>query len=82
VSSDRNIRTRLLTIYNLGCIAASKGNRSEALSLLRQALDHGLSGTALDMEKDSDLKSLNGDPSFDGLVAYARQRVAAAEKPK
>jgi hypothetical protein len=68
--------------YNLGVIAACRGNRTEALSLLRQALDHGLFPTgALGMEKDSDLKSLHGDPRFDTLVAYAKER-AAAQTPK
>lgn len=57
--------------------------RTEALSLLRQPLDHGLKPAgALDMEKDLHLKSLHGDPGFDALVADAKQRVAAAQKPK
>jgi hypothetical protein len=33
------------------------------------------------MEKDPDLKSLGG-PRFDALVAYAKQKAAAAQKPK
>src|SRR6266849_4480788 len=66
------------SIYNLGVIAANRGNRTEALSLLRQALDHGLLPTgALGMEKDPGLKSLQGDPRFDTLVVYAKQRAAA-----
>src|SRR5713226_1541090 len=66
------------SIYNLGVIAANKGNRTEALSLLRQALDHGLFLIrALGMENDPDLKSLHGDPRFDALVVYAKQRAAA-----
>ena len=44
------------SIYHLGVIAANRGNRTEALSLLRQALDHGLLPTgALGMEKDPGL---------------------------
>jgi len=68
------------TLYNLGCIAAMKGNRPEALSFLRQAIDHGLSPTGkLGMEKDDDLKALNGDARFVALVAYAK-KVAAASR--
>ena len=71
------------SIYNLGVIAAYRGNRTEALSLLRRALDHGLLPTgALGIEKDPGLKSLHGDPHFDALVVYAKQRAAAAQKPK
>jgi serine/threonine protein kinase len=71
------------TIYNLGCIAAHKGKRDEAFSLLRAAVDHGLAPTYdLEIEKDSELKSLHGDPRFDALVARAKERAAAAQKPK
>jgi tetratricopeptide (TPR) repeat protein len=67
--------------YNLGMMAALQGDRTEALTLLRQAFDHGLDlDSALDMEKDPDLKSLHGDPRFDALVAEAKQRAAAAQK--
>lgn len=71
------------TVYNLGCIAARKGNRTEALAFLRQATDHGLPPSgALDMDKDPDLKSLLGDPRFVALIAYAKERAAAAPNPK
>jgi len=47
---------------------------------LRQALGHGLLPTAaLGMEKDPGLKSLRGDPQFDTLVAYAKERAAATK---
>jgi serine/threonine protein kinase len=70
-------------VYNLGVIAAYRGNRTEALSLLRQALDHGLFLTgALGMEKDPGLKSLHGEARFGALVAYAKEKAAAAQKPK
>lgn len=69
--------------YNLGRMAPLQGSHTEALSLLRQALDHGLKpADALDMEKNPRLKSLHGAPGFDALVADAKQRVAAAQKPK
>jgi pentatricopeptide repeat protein len=60
-----------------------KGNRDEAFSLLREAVDHGLPPNAdLGIEKDPDLKSLHGDPRFAALVAHAQERAAAALKPK
>jgi serine/threonine protein kinase/Tfp pilus assembly protein PilF len=70
------------SVYNLGCIAALMGRRDEALSLLSQAVDHGLSPN-LDMgiDKDTDLKSLHGDPRFDALVSHAKERAAATKKP-
>jgi tetratricopeptide (TPR) repeat protein len=68
--------------YNLGCIAAHRGQRDEALSLLREAVDHGLPPYVdLRMDKDSDLKSLDGDPRFAALVVHAKERAAAAQKP-
>ena len=69
-----------LSLYHLGVIAANKGNKTKAFSLLRQALDHGLPPTgALGMEKDPGLRSLQGDPHFDALVVYAKQRVATTK---
>ena len=66
--------------FTLACIAALAGRRPDALSLLRQAVDHGLGpDLALGMEKNTDLKSLHGDPAFGKIVADARQRVAALQ---
>jgi serine/threonine protein kinase len=71
-----------ISTYNLGCIAAHRDRRDEALSLLREAVDHGLSAPgALGMDKDPDLKSLHGDPRFAALVAHAKERAAATQKP-
>jgi eukaryotic-like serine/threonine-protein kinase len=71
------------TVYNLGSIAAHRGRRDEALLRLGEAVDHGLPPSDdLGIDKDPDLKSLHGDPRFDALVAYAKQRAAAAQKPK
>jgi hypothetical protein len=55
----------------------------QALSLLREAVDHGLPPYAdLFMAKDLDLTSLHGDPRFDAVVAHAKERAAgAAHKP-
>lgn len=60
--------------YNLACVVLREGHRDEALSTLRQAIDHGLPGWIVDgMPKDPDLALLHGDPKFDALIAYARQ---------
>jgi serine/threonine protein kinase len=68
-------------VYNLACILALEGRREEALSFLRQAAEHGMPAkTALNMEGDSDLKSLHDDPRFQELVAAARQRAAAVQQ--
>jgi len=67
------------SLYNLGCLMALQGRRTEALSLLRDAIDHGLyAETDLEIEKDSDLASLHGDPRFIALAAHAKERAAAA----
>jgi eukaryotic-like serine/threonine-protein kinase len=71
-----------IATYNLAVIAARKGHRNEAFSLIRDAIDHGLPTYGLlAMDKDPDLKPLRGDSRLDALVAYARQRAAALQKP-
>jgi len=70
-----------LTTYDLGCLAALQGRREQAMSLLRESLDHGLSPRlAAGIEKNDDLKSLRSEPRFISLIAYAKQRTAAAKK--
>jgi hypothetical protein len=60
----------------LAKIAALTGRREEALSQLRDAVDHGLSAsTGQRLEEEPDLRSLRGDPRFKEIVARA------AEKP-
>jgi serine/threonine protein kinase/Tfp pilus assembly protein PilF len=71
-----------MSTYNLGGIALHKGKRDEALSLLREAVDHGLApNIALHLEHDPDLAALHSDPRFSALVAHAKERAAAAQKP-
>jgi serine/threonine protein kinase/tetratricopeptide (TPR) repeat protein len=67
--------------YNLACIMADDGKREEALSLLGEAIDHGLDPeTLLGMEKDTDLNPLHEDPRFVALVARARERAVALKQ--
>jgi eukaryotic-like serine/threonine-protein kinase len=69
------------SLYSMACTAAHRGQREEALSRLREAVDHGLvPSTGLNLDKDPDLKSLRGDPRFAAVVAYAKDRAAAAQK--
>jgi len=69
------------SVYNLACLAALKGKPDQALSLLRQAMDHGLSpALELNMESDSDLQSLHNNPRFTALVAQAKERATSANR--
>ena len=53
------------SLYNLAGMVLHLGRSTEALSLLRQAADHGLSRPdALDMANDSDFQPLRSDPRF------------------
>ena len=77
-----------ITVYNLGGVAARRGDKDRAIALLSQSVDHGLpSRVGIDMEKDTDLTSLHGDPRFAALVAHAKQvaeakQIAAAQMPQ
>ena len=52
-----------------------------SLSLLHEAVDHGLlASDALEIGRDPDLKLLHDEPRFNTLVSYARQRAGAAER--
>ena len=75
-----DVQTAVST-YNLACVVAREGKRDEALSLLREVIDHGLPPSlGLGIENDSDLQSLHGDPRFDAVVAHAKERAGAAAK--
>ncbi|HKN61913.1 MAG TPA: serine/threonine-protein kinase [Candidatus Acidoferrales bacterium] len=72
-----------ISTYNLGAVAAHRGQPDAALALLREAVDHGFPPDGdLGIDSDPDLKSLHGDPRFDALVAHAKERAAAAQKPR
>src|SRR6185503_12256363 len=66
-----------VTLYNLASAVAKKGHSKEALSLLRESVDHGL--LARDAEgigEDPDLKVLRSETGFGALVAYAKKHAA------
>jgi non-specific serine/threonine protein kinase/serine/threonine-protein kinase len=70
------------TKYDLATVVAHDGQVGEALSLVGQAVDHGLP-PLMDsrIETDPLLNSLHGDPRFAALVAHAKQ-VAAHQTTK
>ena len=68
--------------FSIACLAALQGHRDQEFPLLRESLDHGLPPRfAAAIEKNEELESLRADPRFIALVAYAKQRAAAAQKP-
>jgi serine/threonine protein kinase len=82
LSQALNIEGRILgpdqpetatTKYDLATVAAHDGQVGEALSLVGQAVDHGLP-PLIDsrIETDPLLNSLHGDPRFAALVAHAK----------
>jgi Tfp pilus assembly protein PilF len=74
------------TLYNVGSVAARRGDKDRAISRLSESVDHGLPPhDALEMETDTDLTSLHGDPRFAALVVHAKQvaeskQMAATQK--
>jgi tetratricopeptide (TPR) repeat protein len=74
--------TTAMTRYDLGCVTAHEKHKTEAISILSEAVDHGLPGFGdLALEKDPDLNSLHGDPRFAALVAHAKEMAAQQKKP-
>jgi tetratricopeptide (TPR) repeat protein len=64
--------------YNLAVALAHNRRSEEAISVLREAIDHGLdSATDLAIATDPDLKPLRKDPRFKALVSYAQQRATS-----
>jgi hypothetical protein len=68
-------------MYNVACFQAMLGNKDESLSWLEKAVDGGFNAPQ-QISKDSDLKSLHGDPRYDAALAKATKRAAAGGKPK
>jgi len=68
-----------MSLYNLACIKARQGLLLQAVDLLNQAIDHGLSREYyINLAKDPDFTSLHGDPRFQAFVQQAKERAAAA----
>jgi serine/threonine protein kinase len=66
-----------VTLYNLASEVAKSGRLDEALSLLRESVDHGLLARwAVRIGEDPDLKALHGDPRFAAFVSYAKDHAA------
>jgi tetratricopeptide (TPR) repeat protein len=66
------------TRYDLASVLVRDGQSQEAIQLLRQAVDHGLSRQAdLGLENDPLFSSLHGDPRFQAIVEDAKQRAAS-----
>ena len=69
------------TSYGLACLLVKRGQTDQALSLIRQAVEHGLQPfVALDMEKDPCFLSLHRDPRFVALVTHAKKQ-ASSQRP-
>jgi serine/threonine protein kinase len=70
-----------VSTYSIGSLEALQGHRTQALSQIREAIDHGLQASVvLAIDKDDDLKSLHGDPRFKALVAYAKKHAGSRQK--
>jgi serine/threonine protein kinase/Tfp pilus assembly protein PilF len=69
------------TEYNLACLAARQNHSDEAFSYLQDAVKAVYIRTLMAMVKDSDLSSLHSDPRWPTIMAVAKQRVAASQKP-
>ena len=66
------------TSYGLACLLVKRGQTDQALSLIWQAVDHGLEPLVdLDMEKDPCFLSLHRDPRFEALVAHAKKQASS-----
>lgn len=77
-----NSPSAAITLYNLGCVTAHQGRKTESISFLNAAVDHGLPVYGdLAIEKDPDLNALHGDPRFAAVVAHAKEVAAEKKKP-
>jgi eukaryotic-like serine/threonine-protein kinase len=66
---------------SVGTALAAQGKRAQAISLIQDALDHGLAlSVAIHIADDEDLKPLHGDPTFEAILASIRDRAKAAQQ--
>jgi hypothetical protein len=57
--------------------------RDEAIAILRDALEHGLTAVqAPEIATESDFKSLQGDARFEALLAKGKSAAAPGAEPK
>jgi eukaryotic-like serine/threonine-protein kinase len=69
------------TTESLAELKMREGNRDEALRLLREAVDHGLPGWAVDrLATNPDFKALQADLRFAALLTSAKTHAAAPTK--
>ncbi len=69
-----------LCIHALARVAALRGDRTQAISFLRESLDHGLDPpTAQGIAKEPDFKSLHGDAKFEAILMGIRQSRGAGK---
>jgi non-specific serine/threonine protein kinase/serine/threonine-protein kinase len=73
-SSDKSLLANAW--YDYACAAAVAGHRDQAFEDLQKAADLG-DGDIANIANDEDLKSLRGDPRFQGLIAQAKARTAS-----
>jgi hypothetical protein len=65
----------------VGTALAAQGKRAQAISLIQDAVDHGLAlSVAIHIADDEDLKPLHGDPKFEAILASIRDRAKAAQQ--
>jgi len=63
--------------YFVACLVAEQGRKTEALSLLKEAVDHGLDAkTDLGLADEDELKGLHGDPRFTALIRHAKEQAS------
>jgi hypothetical protein len=65
--------------YNFASVETARGRPDEAFADLNRAIENGLISPG-ELSADPELKSLHGDPRFDGLVAKARATNSARKK--
>jgi hypothetical protein len=66
--------------YELGTVLALEGKPEEAITVLGDAVEHGLPREQLTaMQTDASFKSLRNSAGFKAVVADARRRVSASK---
>jgi len=72
-----------IATYNLACIVTNRGRYAEAVSLLTEAVDHGLPPEGdLNVDRDPNFKPLQRNPGFIALVKHAKERARLQNKSK